>query len=80
MVDDPGQEPLTERERAMLADIVLFCAEHGFSPTVRELAERLEMSRGTAHRTLVALKRKKRVSWSGSRTVRKLPDPKPAPA
>jgi SOS-response transcriptional repressor LexA len=45
-----------------------FCASHGFSPTVRELQERLGVrSMGTIHRRLVALRDKGLVAWEPNR-------------
>lgn len=66
-------DKLTTREHSMLASVVMFCAEHGYSPTVGELAEAEELSRGMAHRTLVDLRAKGRVTWvdGQNRTIRK---------
>lgn len=52
----------------LLSSIDEFCTTYGYSPTVRELQERLGVrSMGTIHRRLVALRNKGLVAWEPNR-------------
>lgn len=56
------------RSDELLNIIDEFCATYGYSPTVRELQERLGLrSMGTIHRRLVALRDEGLVEWEPNR-------------
>jgi repressor LexA len=52
---------MTERQNELIAAIRAYVAEHGFAPTVREVAEILGIGHGTAQRALEDLARSGRI-------------------
>jgi repressor LexA len=68
-----SSRPLTERQRAILAHITAFTAEHSYAPTMRELGDLLGIA--SSHGVLDhlwALRRKGYVEWvdGKARTLR----------
>lgn len=57
-------KPLTRRQAQVLEAIQSFIAEHGYSPSIREIGERIgATSTSTGHRHLLTLRRKGYVAW-----------------
>lgn len=68
--------PLTSRQQWVLDFIAEFIAEHGFSPTVRDLRNGLGIkSTNGVMCHLWALRKKGRITWTvhNARTIRVLP-------
>jgi len=63
-VQDPVLEGLPPRQRDVLTNIVQLTEEHGYPPTLAELAKALGLrNRMTVHQHVAALKRKGLVHW-----------------
>ena len=61
---------LNDNQKKLLAYIKNFIAEHGESPTIQEMANGLDASKGTAYGALQALVRKKFISQKSAGTYR----------
>ena len=59
---------LTERQKEILSFITKYINTHLYPPTIREIAERFEMSVKGAHDHVAALKRKGVIKQSGKRS------------
>lgn len=57
------REPLTARQRETLTKVVKFIDRNGYPPTVRELAEMLDVKVSAAHRLLGRLRDAGWVDW-----------------
>lgn len=72
-IETPPPVPLTDKQRAIYDWIVEFCESHGYSPTVRELANAFGLhSTNGAVCHLKPLMRKGWITWhkNRSRTIR----------
>lgn len=65
-------KPLTRRQAQVLAVIQSFIAEHGHSPVLRDIGERVGCNTATVYSHVKALSRKGYVTWElhKSRTLR----------
>jgi Mn-dependent DtxR family transcriptional regulator len=63
---------ITEKEQVMLEAITDLSTQYGYPPSVRELANELGLTRGTAHRMLMVLRDKGVVTWAPDRSARTL--------
>ncbi|HDR7311491.1 TPA: LexA family transcriptional regulator [Bacillus cytotoxicus] len=52
---------LTQKEQDTLECISIFMNEHGYAPSIRDIANRLYVSHKTAHRYVIQLERKGRI-------------------
>lgn len=66
------QRPLTARQREVLDAVRGYLRDHGYAPTVRELAERLGVTKTAAFLQLETLRRKGALTHTpgASRTLR----------
>ena len=62
-----AERKLTSREEKALAAVRAFAQKMGYPPTIRELGERLEVSRRRAHQLLQSLRAKGAIEWDTGR-------------
>jgi Mn-dependent DtxR family transcriptional regulator len=71
------RDPLTQPQRVALKTIIRFVDRHGYSPSVREVADLLDVSVNAAHKMLGRLRNGGWVDWEDGqrRTLRVLAAP-----